>query len=133
MSWLEKQFGQSNSQAVKEPVSAISDDRMSPGLTGEYDWKLRMDAGMHEPPPTPDCMGLQGEYDPKGLAKRVAVALDREIELEDSPNLNFEQVGSTIIFKGSIPCQSLLDRMVEIAAKVDGTKAVDTAQVTISS
>jgi hypothetical protein len=104
---------------------------MSPGLDGDYDWELREKAGMHTPPTPPEFMGLEGEYDSCGLAKRVAIALDQEPDIEDLSTLSIVQAGSTIRFTGAVPDQDTLDRIVELTAKVDGTKSVDTSQVAL--
>jgi hypothetical protein len=78
-------------------------------------------------------MGLEGEYDVTGLAKRVAAAFDRDTNLSKIETLDIAQDGSTILLKGSVPEASVLDHLVEIAEKVDGSKAIDTSQVTIQS
>jgi hypothetical protein len=38
---------------------------------------LKNKVEMHQPPVSPKNMGLEGEYDPNGLAKRVAAAFDK--------------------------------------------------------
>jgi hypothetical protein len=104
---------------------------MSPGLNGEYDLEVREKAGMHEPPAPPEYMGLEGEYDQFGLIKRVAAALDQDPNIDDIETLQIVQDSSTIVLQGSVPSQSILNYLEEVVAKVDGTKAVDTTQVTI--
>ncbi|GJD16992.1 hypothetical protein RIVM261_019480 [Rivularia sp. IAM M-261] len=134
MSWLKRQFGnlqETLDESTKNP-SAV-EESMSPGLTGEYDWELREKAGMRQPPVLPKNMGLDGEYDPNGLAKRVAAAFDKNPDIEDVETLEIFQDDSTIILKGSVPNQSILDHMIDVASKVDGTKAVETSQVTIQA
>lgn len=134
MSWLKRQFGnlqQTLDESIKKQ-SAV-EESMSPGLTGEYDWELREKAGMRQPPVLPKNMGLDGEYDPNGLAKRVAAAFDKNPDIEDVETLEIFQDDSTIILKGSVPNQSILDHMIDVASKVDGTKAVETSQVTIQA
>lgn len=132
MTWLERHFGQECSkkvepQAQKHPGEEV----MTPGLTGEYDLELREKAGMHQPPPAPEHMGLEGEYDPEGLAKRVAIAFDRDPQISEIESLEINQNGGTIIFRGFVPSPEVLQYMAAVAAKVDGTKAVDTSQVSI--
>ncbi|MBW4640200.1 MAG: BON domain-containing protein [Gloeocapsa sp. UFS-A4-WI-NPMV-4B04] len=106
---------------------------MSPGLTGEYDWDLREKAGENQPPPPPEYMGLEGEYDQLGLAKRVAEAFEQEPHIDEIETLQICQDGSTIVLRGCVPSESVLSHLKEVAAKVDGTKAVDTSQVTIAA
>lgn len=134
MSWLKRQFGNSQQSLDKstENQSAV-EESMSPGLTGEYDWELREKAGMRQPPVLPKNMGLEGEYDPNGLAKRVAAAFDANQGIEDVETLEILQDDCTIIFKGLVPNQSILDHMIDVASKVDGTKAVDSSQVRIEA
>ncbi|MUG91434.1 hypothetical protein F7734_02600 [Scytonema sp. UIC 10036] len=82
MSWLERHFGQeADSQENNNHNPQAVEEQMSPGLTGKYDRSLREKAGEHQPPPPPEYMGLEGEYDEHGLAKRVAKALDLEPNL----------------------------------------------------
>ncbi|BAZ09012.1 hypothetical protein NIES4071_08180 [Calothrix sp. NIES-4071] len=134
MSWLKRQFGNSEETLEKSTVTKSTiEQSMSPGLTGEYDWELREKAGMRQPPVLPENMGLDGEYDTEGLAKRVAVAFDENPDIKDVQTLEIFQDGGTIILKGSLPNQSILEQMINVASKVDGTKAVDTSQVNIEA
>jgi hypothetical protein len=132
MSWAERLSVEKNSKA--EQLDQLRDDenRMGPGLTGEYDWELREKAGLHIPPPPPEFMGVEGEYDPSGLAKRVAIALDQDPTIEDIQTLFISQAGSTIRLQGQAPDQASLAHLVERVAQVDGTKVVDTSQVSIA-
>ncbi|MBD1889934.1 BON domain-containing protein [Coleofasciculus sp. FACHB-SPT9] len=135
MTWLERQFGQQKTSTEgdsKHDAQAV-EQQMSPGLTGEYDWELREKAGMHKPPTLPEYMGFEGEYDANGLAKRVAAAFDQEPNLKNIDTLEIAQDGGTIILTGSVPDQSILSHVEAVAAKVDGTKAVDLHQVEIKT
>jgi hypothetical protein len=133
MTWLERRFGQEYGKKFEsEPQKHPGEKEMEPGLTGEYDLELREKAGMHQPPPAPENMGLEGEYDPEGLAKRVAIAFDHDSQISEIDSLEIDQDGSTIIFKGSVPNLDILQYLTVVAAKVDGTKAVDTSQVSIT-
>jgi len=131
MTWLEKQIGQVyNSQVESKHDAEAIEEQMSPGLTGEYDLELREKAGVHSPPPPPENMGLEGEYDSNGLVKRVAAAFDKDPNIKNIETLDIIQDGGTILLKGSVPNRSILSHIEQVAAKVDGTKAVDTSQVT---
>ena len=130
MSWLQRVCGQENSSLLNIKESAQTETRMSPGLTGEYDWELREKAGMRQPPPPPEQMGLEGEFDQLGLAKRVAVAFE-QAPIDEIETLHIAQSGSTILLKGSVASQYILNQLKDVAAKVDGTKVVDTTQVKI--
>ncbi len=138
MGWLERQFGKEcsnqylqNDQEKNQNRSA--EHQMRPGLGGDYDWELREKASMHIPPPPPEFMGLEGEYDEHGLAKRVALALDREATLEDLDTIEIDQDGGTVIFKGTIPDHATLTQITQIARKVDGAKLIDARQVTVTA
>src|SRR5919199_5074019 len=64
----------------------------------------------------PERLGLNGEYDQSGLAKRVALAFDEEPSLQDVDTLYVAQTGGTVVLKGSVPSQEILDQMVAIAS-----------------
>ena len=132
MSWLEKVSGKESRTLLSTKESPQSETCMSPGLNGEYDCELREKAGMHEPPPPPEYMGLEGEYDQLGLAKRIAVAFDQDPNIKNIESISIGQNGSTIVLKGTMPNQSLVSQLKDLAAKVDGTKAVDVTQVKVA-
>ncbi len=131
MSWIDRLV--ENETGESNRATSYANSNMSPGLTGAYDWALREKAGMHKPPTPPECMGLEGEYDPNGLARRVAIAFDQDPSIDDIPTLEVSQEGGTIILKGEVSDQDMLDRLVKVASKVDGTKAVDTSRATVNS
>ena len=80
----------------------------------------------------PDCkIGLTGEFDESGLAKRVALAFDETNGLDDIDTLWVAQLSSKVVLKGKVPSQAILDQMVSVAKDVDGATAVDTSQVEI--
>jgi hypothetical protein len=134
MSWFKRLVGQED-QRLGSPVNMtkIVEELMGPGLTGQYDWELREKAGAHQPPPPPEHMGLEGEYDAEGLLKRVALALDSDPKISQVSTLQLSQMGSTIILRGSVPSYSMLKQIIEVAGKVDGTKAVKVTEVTVET
>jgi osmotically-inducible protein OsmY len=77
----------------------------------------------------PERVGLNGEYDQSGLAKRVAQAFDTS--LEDVETLWVAQTGGTVVLKGKVPSQEYLDQAVSIAGGVSGATSVDSSQVTV--
>ncbi|MFW6357755.1 MAG: BON domain-containing protein [Chroococcales cyanobacterium] len=79
----------------------------------------------------PERVGLNGEYDQSGLAKRVTLAFDEESDLDDIDTLWVAQTGSTVVLKGKVPSQDILDKMVEVAMAVDGATEVNTDQVEV--
>jgi hypothetical protein len=80
----------------------------------------------------PERLGLDGEYDQSGLAKRVALAFDQDSQLGDIDTLWVAQTGSTVVLKGRVPSQDLLKKMVAVARSVHGAGSVNTDEVTVS-
>ncbi|MEH2322814.1 MAG: BON domain-containing protein [Nostoc sp.] len=79
----------------------------------------------------PERVGLSGEYDQSGLAKRVALAFDQDPQLDDVDTLWVAQTGSTVVLKGQVPSQEILNKMVSVASSVNGATDVDTNQAAI--
>ncbi|MGL5872229.1 MAG: BON domain-containing protein [Xenococcaceae cyanobacterium] len=79
----------------------------------------------------PERLGLNGEYDDSGLAKRVALAFDEDGQLDDIDSLYVAQTGSTVVLKGSVPSQEIIDQAVSIAQSVNGATDVLTDQVSV--
>lgn len=79
----------------------------------------------------PERLGLSGEYDQSGLAKRVALAFDEDPQLDDVNTLWVAQTGSTVVLKGKVPTQEILNKMISVAKSVNGATDVDTNQATI--
>jgi osmotically-inducible protein OsmY len=79
----------------------------------------------------PERVGLNGEYDQSGLAKRVAKAFDDDAQLDDIETLWVAQTSGTVVLKGKVPSQDLLDKCVSIAEGVNGATSVDTSQVSV--
>lgn len=78
----------------------------------------------------PERVGLNGEYDQSGLAKRVAKAFD-DAGFEDHQTLWVAQTGTTVVLKGKVHDHDLLNKMVALARSVNGAGAVETNQVTV--
>ncbi|TAF59061.1 MAG: BON domain-containing protein [Oscillatoriales cyanobacterium] len=66
----------------------------------------------------PERMGLNGEYDQSGLAKRVAQAFDANPDV-------------AVVLKGTVPSQEIVSTLVTIARGVNGATGVETNQVTV--
>lgn len=79
----------------------------------------------------PERIGIAGEYDESGLAKRVTLAFDEDPELKDIDCLWVSQKGATVVLKGKVPSPGFLEKAVNIAEFQAGTLTVDTSQVTI--
>ncbi|GAB4379050.1 MAG: BON domain-containing protein [Elainellaceae cyanobacterium] len=80
----------------------------------------------------PERVGLNGEYDQSGLAKRVAAAFDDDNQLDDIDTLWVAQTGSKVVLKGKVPSQDFLSKATSVARKVEGATEVDTSEVTVS-
>ena len=75
--------------------------------------------------------GLDEEYDPSGLAKRVAKAFEEDVILKGISGVYVAQNDRKIILKGAISNQTFLDRLVSVAQNVRGVSEVDISQVQI--
>jgi osmotically-inducible protein OsmY len=76
-------------------------------------------------------VGLDGQFDESGLAKRVVLAFDEDADVTDEDKLWVAQTGGTVVLKGTVSDQATLNKMVAIASKVNGATSVDTSQVTV--
>lgn len=76
-------------------------------------------------------VGLTGEYDQSGLAKRVTLAFDEDPELTDVEGLWVAQLTGLVVLKGKVPSQEILDRMVMVASNVSGATGVKTDEVAV--
>jgi len=115
------------------PAGAPTASHMQPGLTGQYNRELREKASQRNPPVPPEFMGIEGEYDPCGLARRLAQALDQDAQLAKVETLTLAQQGNALALTGDIDSQQALEKIVTIARHLDGTHLVDVSQVRIQS
>ena len=77
-------------------------------------------------------IGLNGEYDPNGLAKRVSRALSKDLILEGRvDNIYVAQTDNKIVIKGRISNQASLRRLETVARNIRGVLEVDTSQVEV--
>lgn len=114
MSWLKRLFG------LDRPKNAPS-----------FSTQPQAQAGAATQQVPPERMGLNGEYDQSGLAKRVALAFDQDSAIDDINTLYVAQTGSTVVLKGRVPNQQILNKMISVARGVHGATSVETNQVTI--
>jgi hypothetical protein len=110
MGWLARIFGIHKDEAAAAPAAPAAD------------------APAEIPP---ERRGLNGEYDQSGLAKRVVKAFD-DAGIADAPHLYVAQTGTTVVFKGNVHNQEIVDQLTEIAKSVDGATAVDASQVHVA-
>lgn len=115
MGWLKRLFG------MEKPKNA-------PSYTPQQQTAPQEAATESIPP---ERMGLSGEYDQSGLAKRVALEFDEEADLDDIDTIYVAQTGSVVVLKGKAPNQQLLNKMVSVAQRVNGATEVNTDQVEV--
>ena len=126
MGWLKRLFGMEkpkNAQ-VNPPVQRQSAPASAPATTPASTTTQTTTI-------PPERVGLNGEYDQSGLAKRVALAFDEDPELDDINTLYVAQTGGTVVLKGKVPNKAILDKMVRVAKGVSGATGVETNQVSI--
>jgi len=121
MGWLKRLFGME-----KPPEAQVNPPAATPTAT----YEASADAPAAESI-APERVGLNGEYDQSGLAKRVALAFDQEADLADEERLWVAQTGGTVVLKGEVSDQATLNKMVSVAQGVSGASTVDTSQVTV--
>ncbi|WP_017300795.1 hypothetical protein [Nodosilinea nodulosa] len=71
----------------------------------------------------PAKVGLDGQFDESGLAKRVALAFD-EANISDNVGLWVAQTGSTVVLKYNPDAAGVLEQAKKIAMTVDGATNV---------
>lgn len=77
--------------------------------------------------------GIDGKYDPNGLAKRVARALEKDSVLKGISTIYVAQNDTKVILKGTISNKTFLNRAIAVAKDVRGVSEVDISQVEIHS
>lgn len=123
MGWLKRLFGMEKPQNAQQaiqgtpaPQAAQPASEAAPTATESI---------------PPERVGLNGEYDQSGLAKRVALAFDEDPEVDDIDTLYVAQTGGTVVLKGKVPNQQILSKIVSIARSVNGATSVETDQVSV--
>ncbi len=79
----------------------------------------------------PERMGLQGEYDHHGLAKRVGLLVRQNFTAEQLGSLRITQRGAVVVFSGKIPNQRLLIQLVNLAMATTGAADVEVNGVSL--
>lgn len=72
----------------------------------------------------PERIGITGEYDYNGLAKRVLECFNQSVK-EDISRLKVRQRGCVVILTGVVPSRSLLNKLIALATSVEGTALVE--------
>lgn len=73
----------------------------------------------------PERVGLNGEYDHSGLAKRVAIALRSGFEADWISELEVTQRGCVVILQGHVPNSQQLQALVDVVLTVEGAEFVE--------
>jgi hypothetical protein len=73
----------------------------------------------------PERIGLNGEYDHNGLAKRVALEFSKTFEPDELENLRIAQRGTVVVVLGDIPSQQFLIKLVAVVMGVNGAVDVE--------
>lgn len=80
----------------------------------------------------PERVGLKGEYDHTGMAKRAERALGQTFPIAEIAHLVLSQRGRVLILQGQLANQPLLDRLLNTLMQVNGVEAVEVQQVVIA-
>lgn len=73
----------------------------------------------------PERVGLNGEYDHSGLAKRVAIAFRGHFDSDVIADLEISQRGCVVILQGRIPNPQQLNALVDVALGIEGAEFVE--------
>lgn len=73
----------------------------------------------------PERIGLNGEYDHGGLAKRVALEFSKTFEPNELNNLKIAQRGTVVVLLGDICSQQFLIKLVNTVMSVRGAVDVE--------
>lgn len=122
MGWLQRLFGKEKPQNPEQAISGTPAPQAS---------APQNEAATATETIPPERVGLNGEYDQSGLAKRVALAFDQDSEVADIDTVYVAQTGGTVVLKGKVPDQNILNKLTSIARNVNGATAVETNQVSI--
>jgi hypothetical protein len=77
----------------------------------------------------PERVGLNGEYDHSGLAKRVLHAFQAEFALNELEDVRVMQRGKVVVLIGKVASSGTLNRLISIALRVEGAIEVETTGV----
>jgi hypothetical protein len=79
----------------------------------------------------PERVGLNGEYDHRGLAKRVSLVFRQQCSSIEIEQLRVSQRGAVVVLMGKIPERKLLVKLVNLAMSVPGTADVEVNGVSV--
>jgi len=129
MGWLKRLFGKEEEEKKQRARGGQSNRAAQGGSVAQAPATTQRQSSTQSIPP--ERVGLDGQYDESGLAKRVAAAFDDDPSLDDIETVYVAQTGGTVVLKGKAPSQQVLSKMATVAKGVRGASAVDTSQVTV--
>jgi hypothetical protein len=132
MSWLERVFSMMSNSGL-QPEMAMASYAATPSFVTKADRASQRRTSTVLPALPLEYTGIHGEYDPQGLAKRVAQAFDQHPQMQRIETLCIIQHGSKISLLGKVTDKAQLQQVVELAKQVEGTKEVDVQQVAVGS
>ncbi|MFQ4135926.1 hypothetical protein PGN35_006355 [Nodosilinea sp. PGN35] len=80
----------------------------------------------------PERVGLNGEYDYYGLAKRIKTSFHTQVGRDAVKQLTVKQRGSAVILSGQVDTLDLLDQLVDLALRTEGTTHVEVHDVQVN-
>lgn len=119
MGWLDRLFGRPDPAAKPAPQPQQASSGPAPAAAAQSTATI-----------APERVGLNGEYDQSGLAKRVAKAFD-DADFEDDSRVWIAQRGTVVVLKGTCESKEVLEKMIMVARGIHGATAVETDQVKI--
>src|SRR5262249_33016300 len=120
MGWLDRLFGHHDPAKPAPAQPGAAQAAAAPAPAGQ---------STATAPIPPERVGLNGEYDQSGLAKRVAKAFD-DAGFDDDSRVWIAQRGTIVVLKGTAP-RKVLDNMINVAKNISGATGVESDQVTI--
>ena len=76
-------------------------------------------------------IGLDGEFDQSGLAKRVAAAIEEIPNYDQIAQVYVAQTGDNIILKGNVSSQDVLDQIIAKTKQVQGVGSINVDGITL--
>ncbi|MGV0026016.1 hypothetical protein [Phormidesmis priestleyi] len=112
---------------VQSPESGsgltVSDDNRTNALSEKPEPLFRMIP--------PERVGVDGEYDHSGLAKRVRLAFCEQFEAKELDCLQVTQRGRVVVLIGRVSDGQTLTQLIDVALTVYGTTTVETQGVKV--
>jgi hypothetical protein len=117
-------FHQSGFEAVERSNRSVSQSGSVTALRSNKSSVQSMRSSLLESLP-PERIGLSGEYDHYGLAKRVKLALQQDVGKELVDRLQITQRGRVVIIVGTIASPQITAQVEEIALSTEGAAFVE--------